>query len=119
MQIIFTADKDYTINKDLHFQTKRYESKHVLVSLTIKTICLLWESAYSWMTQTFKNPDAATLNLLRESGPVPSDNSSTKKRSSNTDASARKKKRVAPNVSDACVHILFSFPFFYFAVWFN
>lgn len=34
MQIVFTVlDKDYTIDKDLHFQKEKYESKHVLVSL--------------------------------------------------------------------------------------
>ena len=42
------------------------------------------------MSQTFKNPKAPLLAVLRHSGPVPGDENGLKKR---TDESAKKKKR--------------------------
>jgi transcription initiation factor TFIID/TFIIF subunit len=35
MSIVLTADKDYSITHDLNFQKNRYESKHVIVGLSL------------------------------------------------------------------------------------
>ncbi|KAJ5746041.1 Transcription initiation factor TFIID subunit 14 [Penicillium odoratum] len=77
MQIELTADKSHFVNHDLNFLQERYESKHTI---------------------TFKNPKPAFLAALRESGPVPGDDSGIKKRGAVGEESAKKKKRTEKNV---------------------
>jgi len=71
MEVVLTSsDKDHHIPHDLNFQQPRYEALHTI---------------------TFKNPKAALLDRLRESGPVPGDDvNGIKKR----DEGAKKKKRI-------------------------
>jgi transcription initiation factor IIF auxiliary subunit len=66
---LYTTEKGgkNTLNHDLNFAKGRYEAKHVV---------------------TFKNPSAALINLLRESGPVPGDENGKK-------VPEKKRKRVA------------------------
>ena len=59
-----------TLVHDLNFAKPRYDAKHVI---------------------TFKNPSAALVNLLRETGPVPGDENGARKK---TDAE-KKRKRAA------------------------
>ncbi|MCJ1420594.1 hypothetical protein MMC32_006952 [Xylographa parallela] len=61
---------DTTLSHDLNFAENRYETKHVVA---------------------FKNPKAALLEKLRESGPVPGDENGKKRTG---EESAKKKKRV-------------------------
>jgi transcription initiation factor IIF auxiliary subunit len=62
-----------TLIHDLNFAKPVYEAKHVV---------------------TFKNPSAALINLLRETGPVPGDENGARKKTE-TD---KKRKRVTGNV---------------------
>ena len=62
-----------TLIHDLNFAKPVYEAKHVI---------------------TFKNPSAALINVLRETGPVPGDENGARKK---TDGD-KKRKRVAGNV---------------------
>src|SRR6187402_2904339 len=57
---LYTSEKGgkNTIAHDLNFAKGRYESKHNI---------------------SFKNPNAALINLLRETGPVPGDENGRKK----------------------------------------
>jgi transcription initiation factor IIF auxiliary subunit len=59
---LFTTEKGgkNTINHDLNFAKTRYEAKHQI---------------------TFKNPSAALINILRETGPVGDENGGSKKAS--------------------------------------
>jgi len=59
-----------TLVHDLNFAKPRYDAKHVI---------------------TFKNPSAALVNVLRETGPVPGDENGARKK---TDAE-KKRKRAA------------------------
>lgn len=58
---LYTTEKGgkNTLNHDLNFAKGRYEAKHVV---------------------TFKNPSAALINILRESGPVPGDENGAKRK---------------------------------------
>jgi transcription initiation factor IIF auxiliary subunit len=69
---LFTTEKGgkSTLVHDLNFAKPMYEAKH---------------------TVTFKNPSAALINLLRDSGPVPGDENGARKKT-DTD---KKRKRAA------------------------
>ena len=69
---LFTTEKGgkSTLVHDLNFAKPMYESKHIV---------------------TFKNPSAALVNLLRDSGPVPGDENGARKK---TEAD-KKRKRAA------------------------
>jgi transcription initiation factor IIF auxiliary subunit len=69
---LYTTEKGgkHTLVHDLNFAKPRYEAKHQI---------------------TFKNPSAALINLLRETGPVPGDENGARKK---TDAE-KKRKRTA------------------------
>ena len=69
---VFTTEKGgkSTLIHDLNFAKPMYEAKHVV---------------------TFKNPSAALLNILRETGPVPGDENGARKKT-DTD---KKRKRAA------------------------
>ena len=58
---LYTTEKGgkNTLTHDLNFAKGRYEAKHVV---------------------TFKNPSAALINILRESGPVPGDENGAKRK---------------------------------------
>jgi transcription initiation factor IIF auxiliary subunit len=58
---LYTTEKGgkNTLNHDLNFAKGRYEAKHVV---------------------TFKNPSAALINILRESGSVPGDENGAKRK---------------------------------------
>lgn len=69
---LYTTEKGgkNSIPHDLNFAKGRYESKHLI---------------------TFKNPSAALIDILRETGPVPGDENGVRKK---TD-SEKKRKRAA------------------------
>lgn len=69
---LFTTEKGgkNTLVHDLNFAEARYEAKH---------------------TVTFKNPSAALINILRESGPVPGDENGARKKADGE----KKRKRAA------------------------
>ena len=72
---LYTTEKGgkNTLIHDLNFAKPHYEAKHVI---------------------SFKNPSAALINLLRDSGPVPGDENSGRKK---TDTE-KKRKRAAGGV---------------------
>jgi transcription initiation factor IIF auxiliary subunit len=72
---LFTTEKGgkSVVQHDLNFSKSHYESKHVV---------------------SFKNPSAALINILRESGPIPGEENGARKK---TDAD-KKKKRAAGSV---------------------
>jgi len=68
---LFTGEKGgkNTLAHDLNFAKNRYEAKHAV---------------------TFKNPSAALISILRETGPVPGDENGARKKTG--DGKARKNK---------------------------
>jgi transcription initiation factor IIF auxiliary subunit len=71
---LYTTEKGgkNTLSHDLNFAKGRYEAKH---------------------TVTFKNPSAALINILRETGPVPGDENGSRKKGDD-------KKRKRPGAVD-------------------
>lgn len=68
----FTAEKSgkHSIIHDLNFSKPQYEAKHTI---------------------TFKNPSAALINILRETGPVPGDENGARKKAADADKKRSKK----------------------------
>ncbi|GAB1196953.1 hypothetical protein APSETT444_006233 [Aspergillus pseudonomiae] len=101
MQITLHADKDHYVTHDLNFAQTRYESKHVIVSVSVLFVPAHSSSKQTTHTylQTFKNPKPALLAALRESGPVPGDENGVKsKRSAASEEGSKKKKRTEKSV---------------------
>lgn len=71
---LYAAEKGgkHTVPHDLNFAKARYESKH---------------------TVTFRNPNAALLEILRKSGPVPGDDANGARKKGGVDSEAKKRKR--------------------------
>jgi len=71
---LYAAEKGgkHTLAHDLNFAKPRYEAKHTI---------------------TFRNPNAALLELLRKSGPVPGDDVNGARKKGGADGDVKKRKR--------------------------